>query len=518
MTNPSSLMMAAVALLLLVPAAVAQSSQSLPAGLMATDGNGATSYPQNNTSDHRWHWHYDSAEFVNQGPQIITEIWVRASAPTAAVGAFSFNNFTVTLIEASTDYIVGAHDPIFANNILNSAVVRAGPWVGGPVPASGGATATWIPMGLTSSFLYDPSTGNDFIVQIEKCGTTATWGASMDGSSGSPGQNGGNRYGSTSSCVATSSSFNNNEFVPCVRIDYIPTTSSLTVAEIQMSSGGSPITFNTGPQTFSLTATIDSIQTTQGIVVDDPLIDPLVGASLQLSGNFAGADLAGLTDIILTPATLDLIVVPGSDELRVINLLSALGAGPDVWSLGGPLGATPAVLRALRQVGLNTRTRTGSGSGLLDSMNNSLQSDIVDTVFSIDPSGPVLKSLAMNYNPTPAAPARVFATDGAGSLEIGAIGLGAGSVVVNFVDVNPTIPVGSGILFGLNFGPSQFAQLSLPFPTPPILDQSTALGTYTYQMATGSLPAGLTIDMVTIEVPTGGTGVGFVSGVSRLQF
>lgn len=202
----------------------AAQSMTLPAGFLNTPApGGGTSFPQNTTSDHIWQWHYDNPNFAAEGvftPIIINEIYVRATSPGATVNAFDFPSFEVTLVEASTDYQVGSHDPVFANNVLRSEVVRAGPWVGGPVPPSTGATATWVPMGITGRFIFDPRTGNDFIIQIEKCGTNTTWGTTMDGSSGSPGANGGNRYGDTSSCTATMSSFNNNEFVPVVRIDY----------------------------------------------------------------------------------------------------------------------------------------------------------------------------------------------------------------------------------------------------------------------------------------------------------
>ncbi len=124
----------------------------------------------------------------------------------------------------------------------------------------------------------------------------------------------------------------------------------------------------------------------------------------------------------------------------------------------------------------------------------------------------------MNFVPTPAAPEQAFVTDGLGSLELGLIGLSPLSALVNFVDVNPLIPQGSGPLFGLAFGPSQFQQLSLPFPTPPILDLTSSFGTYSFQMPTGSLPAGLIIDLVSIEIPAGGSGVGFISSVGRVTF
>ncbi|MAG58523.1 MAG: hypothetical protein CMJ83_19720, partial [Planctomycetes bacterium] len=146
---------------------------------------------------------------------------------TATVAAFSFGTWDVMLASSPTDYTVAGqggvpgHSLTLANNLNSDAtVVRTGPLVGGPYPPSGAPAATWIPWGLTGTFTYDPTLGNDFVIQIDKCGTISMWGTSMDGQSGTAGLNGGNRYGDTAICNAVTTSFSNNEFVPTVRIDY----------------------------------------------------------------------------------------------------------------------------------------------------------------------------------------------------------------------------------------------------------------------------------------------------------
>ena len=129
------------------------------------------------------------------------------------------------MASSPTDYSVAGngtlpgHDPIFANNLNSDAtVVRPGaPWIDPAPPA-----ATWLPLGMVVPFTYDPTLGNDFVFQIVKCGTNATWGQSIFGATGSAGANGGNRYGSTSSCAATSSTAQNNEYVPIILIDHNP--------------------------------------------------------------------------------------------------------------------------------------------------------------------------------------------------------------------------------------------------------------------------------------------------------
>jgi hypothetical protein len=220
--NSTKLLLACHAFTFFGSIASAQLSQTLPSGYdTVSGGSGGTAYPQNDPGNHKWQWHYANSNFAQTGPITITEISVRAENGALNVAAFDFPSFTVTCSEATTQYGVATHDTIFANNLgANTVVVHSGPWVGGPVPASGGTAATWIPFGLTTPFIFNPANGHDFIIQLEKCATTATWATYMDGKSGGVGAVGGNRYGDTMNCTATSSSFANNEFVPIVKITY----------------------------------------------------------------------------------------------------------------------------------------------------------------------------------------------------------------------------------------------------------------------------------------------------------
>lgn len=266
-----------VMLALLVATSHAQQSATLPSGYLVASGNSSTSYPFSNASDHKWQWHYDASQLATSGPVVITEIWVRASAPTANLSAFSFPNLTVTLASSPTDYSVSGslgqppHDPVFANNLnLDATVVRSGPFIGGPVTASGGVSATWIPLGLTPTFIYDPTTSQDFVMQIEKCGTTTQWDTSLDGISGAAGVVLGNRYGEIASCAATASTFQNNEFVPVIRLDYIE-RNRLTMAQSAPMVGDLSIGLDMISQTaaggFTLVSTHTSLPVGSGPVL-----------------------------------------------------------------------------------------------------------------------------------------------------------------------------------------------------------------------------------------------------------
>lgn len=201
-------------------------SQTLPSGFDQVDGNGSVGWPFTTSTDQKWHWHYDSSQFDAGGPIVITELWVRPRNPASFLGAFSFTNVDVTLATAFTNYVQVQRWQEFGLNIVEQRLARTGPWSGGPVVPSAGNTATWVPLQLQTPFVYDPTLGHDFIVQIETCGGGVPWSTTMDGRFGGAGTQGGNRYGHNADCTAL---FENtvslvNDFVPIVRIDYQPLT------------------------------------------------------------------------------------------------------------------------------------------------------------------------------------------------------------------------------------------------------------------------------------------------------
>jgi len=205
--------------LALVGSLAAQGTQTLPSGYDTIAGNGSSSYPFNSTSDHKWQWHYDSGQFEMDQPILITEVYVR-TFNTAGLATFDFPSVELLMASSPNDYQVSGHDTVFDNNLNPDATIvrAAAPFTGTNVPA-----LTWMAFGLDEPFLYDPSLGDDFILQIRKCGTVSTWGQSIDGVSGGSGVVGGNRYGNLSDCSAASQSTNNDEYVPTIKIDWIPT-------------------------------------------------------------------------------------------------------------------------------------------------------------------------------------------------------------------------------------------------------------------------------------------------------
>jgi hypothetical protein len=209
---------------------LAQGSQTLPAGFDVNLGSSSSSYPFNATTDHKWHWHYDSEQFEEDGPIFISQIYVR---PESNITSFDFPSVEILMASSPTDYSVAGngvqdgHASTFDLNLNPDAMIvrSAGPWVGSNVTGN-----TWLSMELDTPFLYDPSLGDDFVVQIRKCGTNSTWGSSIDGASGGAGTVGGNRYGHLTDCSASAHSFNNNEFVPVLKIDWEPSDPRFTIS------------------------------------------------------------------------------------------------------------------------------------------------------------------------------------------------------------------------------------------------------------------------------------------------
>jgi len=230
-------------LLLVAVSPLCAQMQTLPAGFLTTFGGAASSFPFNNANDHKWQWHYDSSNFTATYPIIINQVYVRA-LNGATIPAWDFTSVQVSMASSPTDYTVAGngvqagHSTTFAANLNpDLTVVRpAAQWAGTGV---GG----WESLGMTVPFLYDPSLGDDFVVQIEKCGTVTTWGMSIDGKSGTAGLNGGNRYGDTVSCASATSTFANNEYVPLVRIDYTPASGLYSSFSHSGSLAGSPTVF-----------------------------------------------------------------------------------------------------------------------------------------------------------------------------------------------------------------------------------------------------------------------------------
>src|SRR6188472_4659999 len=81
----------------------AQLSQSLPNGLLTTEGNNSSAYPWATTAANCWHFNYDTSNFVANFPIIITGLYVRANGGASAAGG-THPNVEVTMASSLVDW------------------------------------------------------------------------------------------------------------------------------------------------------------------------------------------------------------------------------------------------------------------------------------------------------------------------------------------------------------------------------------------------------------------------------
>jgi PKD repeat protein len=235
-------------------------TQTLPSGFDTTEASSSTGFPFSSTARHKWHWVYDSSNFTQTFPIRITAIEVRANANVATRPSVTFNNLDVKIGPSANDYVLASQSTTFAAN-----------WVGGAEPATSfftGNLTTTAGSGATSPspwgefvitgqnpVLYDPTLGQDLIIQVRTpangVGTTNPLWAAIDGPTGGAGVVRGNRYGHTTDPDALVRNFQNNEFVPVVRIHYTPAAGLYANFNATPTSGASPLNVQFTDATFT---------------------------------------------------------------------------------------------------------------------------------------------------------------------------------------------------------------------------------------------------------------------------
>lgn len=272
--------------------------------------------------------------------------------------------------------------------------------------------------------------------------------------------------------------------------------------------GPTQLTFSNpaGPGPVSASGTVIGFIDGQGNLVTDPAQDAVVGASFNLTGNLlsAGPDLAGGT---LTVTGVNLVAAPGADELSLTAQYVQDGTR-DRFRLAGTPAVLPSVERPYSSLLIASPTRTGSGSSILDGFELALgaQSKELTLLFDVVPGqGPRLSRLIIDYHPAPRSPEFNFDTGGAGSLVLGVAGAAPTDELFNVFVVNPTVPLGQGSFFGLEFTPLVSDILMAPLGTVPFHVSPNGEGAFFWGIPAGSLPIGLVLDGAagTVDPATG---------------
>lgn len=291
------------------------------------------------------------------------------------------------------------------------------------------------------------------------------------------------------------------------------------VRRINFGSPGFTTIFDRSAGTFSATGTVTDVVLVGGTQVGSSLTDPLVGATISLSGSFSGSDFRSFSDLLLTASNFSFFAgsTPTQNTLALQAVFTGTIGPPPFFELGGSLGAFPLASRAMGVPFGVVATRTGQGSILLDVLSAELQSGKRPSLIVRDSgNGPEIRGFAVEFSPQSVAPAVVAATDGQGAFVVGAIALPSGSVLLNLFDVAPTIAPGTGALFGLDFGAEQFAQLTLPVGVAPFKVVGDADGNYFFGVPPGQILPGLVVDHVGLILTPGG--ILSPTGAIRLVF
>lgn len=283
----------------------------------------------------------------------------------------------------------------------------------------------------------------------------------------------------------------------------------IDVARLELDEASATFIVQGGQAT--LTATIDRIVATSGTEILSANVDPLVGGTVTMTGPFLAGNSADLSGTVIAPLSAIITSAGGTDTLDVDGILLAWG---ETWELGGTAEATPTPITTLASQQGNNVTRSTTGSQSLAGLFGALQSK--SFAVHIRREGGQLTPLAVEIDYAPRTPdfAATAAENAPGQLEIGFVGSNGGEVW-NFFDVAPTIPFGSGPLFGMELGPLQIAIAGLPVGTHPFHVLPDQNGNYHFITPPGAIPMGVVFDFLAIEV---NAGVARHSAVTRITF
>ncbi len=149
----------------------AQTSVVLPNGFATVEGANNNVYPWGrNASAVRYQGIYDSTHFTLQGvnyPILVTRARWRANATAASWAGGVYSNVEVHCATSAVDFLSASNT--FANNRGNDFVqVHGGTvnFIGGSGNGTGVPGPTVVDVQFSQPFLYDPTSGNDFLYEI----------------------------------------------------------------------------------------------------------------------------------------------------------------------------------------------------------------------------------------------------------------------------------------------------------------------------------------------------------------
>ncbi|MEE9394817.1 MAG: hypothetical protein V3W41_20200 [Planctomycetota bacterium] len=257
------------------------------------------------------------------------------------------------------------------------------------------------------------------------------------------------------------------------------------------------LNFNTATNTVSATLTV--LQLRFGGLITSSAVDPLVGSTVLISGDYTGTDLVDLTDIDLSNVNVEFFQTstpPGTADNTYASA-SPSNAGAST-GFTGQRQATPFATRVFDLGTATMVTGAGGTSAVLTAI-----SDLVSTGsrigFDVSISSGGIGSLTLNPVAKAAPYETRIASSGNGDLEIGTIGAVPMSFLYHIGTTMISTPTNSGPFFGLTADSNLFTQIQKPFFTDPFVVASDANGQYNFFLSAGFVASGVSLDYVGIN-------------------
>lgn len=257
--------------------------------------------------------------------------------------------------------------------------------------------------------------------------------------------------------------------------------------------------------------------------ISNPAYDGIIGGQAQIAGTFSGQDLAFLTDVTILTETLT--ITSAQNPAHLITFPFTFTPGSSMQGTAYSQSPTnPGRLRVdiQRTDGIPDSPPAGGGGGETRIMQNFLGGggggNLWCEVWVVDENGITYKAQVKNWPPlSGGTPICGASTDGAGSFDLVVVNFPPGAEIYNLATLTVSTPTGSGPFFGLALTAEIFTEIALPLPTPPFHVTTTPQGFYVFGLPTGTVPTGISMDIVTIEwIP--GTGVGQTCAAHTITF
>ncbi|MCA8975537.1 MAG: PKD domain-containing protein [Planctomycetes bacterium] len=239
--------------------AVAQSTVVIPNGMATAAGSTANAFPWYATTA----WPglrilacYDSTHFTAQSinyPILIQGVKWRANDSTASWTGGTHSQATVAMSTAAVDYLAltttwaANHGPDYTVMYSGPVTMTAGTGNGTGIPAP-----YFVDVPFATPFLYDPTSGNDLIIDTDNDFAISTWSGGSTTShdiDGSATAMSSRVYGSSLYPAANGTTIGNHGIV--VEITYIPASGLYAGFSANVTSGPSPLTVNFTDTSFS---------------------------------------------------------------------------------------------------------------------------------------------------------------------------------------------------------------------------------------------------------------------------